>query len=260
MKVTVLGCGPSRGVPMIGPVWGACDPTNPKNRRRRPSIYIENGGVGILVDTSPDLRDQFLDAGLSTADAVLFTHEHADHVMGIDDLRSVRGRSERNIDVYAAADVMQLLVQRFPYLFQGHQSADELYRPVCNAHEFDGPFTAAGIDILPLEQDHGICRSWGFRIGRFAYSTDCVALPEATLAALAGIDTWIVDCLRDGDARHPTHANLEQTRAWVERVQPRRAVLTHMNHQADYEALKAACPEGMEPAYDGMVIEVPDAP
>lgn len=258
MRVTVLGCGPSRGVPMIGPVWGDCDPENPKNRRRRPSIYIETAGARILVDTSPDLRAQFLDAGFSIVDAVLFTHEHADHIMGIDDLRSVRGDRPENIDVYAAPDVMRTLTSRFGYLFEGLQSADELYRPVCKPHVFDGPFTAAGVDVLPVEQDHGICRTWGFRIGRFAYSTDCVALPEKTLAALEGIDTWIVDCLRDGGAKHPTHANLEQTNAWIERVHPRRAVLTHMNHHADYETLKAACPPGVEPAYDGMVIEVPD--
>ena len=255
MKITVLGCGPSRGVPMIGPVWGNCDPENPKNRRRRPSVLVESDNKTLLIDTSPDLRAQMLDAGVSSVDAALFTHDHADHINGIDDLRSLRADPAANMDVFAAADVLDSIMKRFSYLFDGCQGVDELYRPVCAPHVFDGPFSAAGIEILPLEQDHGICRSWGFRIGRFGYSTDCVTLPEATLAALEGVDTWIVDCLRDGEP-HPTHANLAQVRDWVARVKPGRTVLTHMNHQADYETLKAACPDGVEPGFDGMVIEI----
>jgi phosphoribosyl 1,2-cyclic phosphate phosphodiesterase len=256
MKVTVLGCGPSRGVPMIGPNWGVCDPENPKNRRRRPSILIETAGKRILMDTSPDLRDQLLDAGMSAVDAVIYTHEHADHINGIDDLRSARAVRGVNTPCYAALDVMEVITSRFSYLFEGLTDPKSFYRPVCRAVTFDGPFTVHGIDVIPMEQDHGGPRSWGYRFGPFAYSTDCVTLPEATLAALEGIDTWIVDCLRDGDP-HPTHANLDQVREWVARIKPRRTILTHMNHQADYETLKAACPEGVEPAYDGMVIEVP---
>jgi phosphoribosyl 1,2-cyclic phosphate phosphodiesterase len=134
---------------------------------------------------------------------------------------------------------------------------DALYRPICEPHVIEGPFRVGGLQVVPLAQDHGICPSLGFRFGRFAYSTDVVVLPEETLTALAGIDTWIVDCLRDGDP-HPTHANLATTLDWIARVKPRHAVLTHMNHQSDYETLRAHLPPGVEPAYDGMVLEVPD--
>jgi phosphoribosyl 1,2-cyclic phosphate phosphodiesterase len=256
MKVTILGCGPSRGVPMVGPNWGVCDPDNPKNRRRRPSILIEIAEKRLLVDTSPDLREQLLTAGIAGVDAVLYTHEHADHINGIDDLRSARAVRGQRVECFGAPDVLDIITHRFPYLFEGIQAEDAFYRPVCRAVPFNGPFSVLGIDVTPMKQDHGGPRSWGFRIGPFAYSTDCVTLPDQTLAALEGIDTWIVDCLRDGPP-HPTHANLDQVRDWLARVRPRRAVLTHMNHQADYEALKAACPEGVEPGFDGMVIELP---
>lgn len=257
MKVTILGCGPSGGVPLVGGNWGVCDPANPKNRRRRPSILIEADGFNLLVDTSPDLRDQLLDAGTGRVDAVLYTHEHADHVMGIDDLRGVWRTTRRMIDVYAAADVLDSLTQRFAYIFAGDRDTEmEMYRPICRGHVIDGALTLGPFaEILPLEQDHGICPSLGFRFGDFAYSTDVVRMPEDTLDALAGIDTWVVDCLRDG-ATHPTHANLEEVLRWVDRVRPRRTILTHMNHDADYETLRKSLPDGMEPAWDGMSFEI----
>ncbi len=256
MKITVLGCGSSQGVPMIGGRWGDCDPRNPRNRRRRPSIFVEWDGVNILVDTSPDLRAQALDAGIDRVDAVLFTHAHADHVHGIDDLRGIWRGTGRDIDVYAESDVLDEIVSRFPYLFHGASGPERNYPPFLRPHAIDGAIETNGVAIVPFEQDHGICASTGFRFGDFAYSTDVVRLSEQSLDLLAGTDTWLVDCLRLHRS-HPTHAHWPVTGAWLDRVQPRRAILTHMNHHADYDAMLAATPDDVEPAYDGMQIKVP---
>lgn len=259
MKITILGCGPSSGVPVIGGVWGACDPENPRNRRRRPSILVESDGLTVLVDTSPDLRAQLLDAGTDRIDAVLYTHDHADHLHGIDDLRVVRRSTDRNIEAWAVPDLLGRIKRRFGYLFsdRGDLAAGELYRPVLDGRPIEGPFRIGNLDVVPFEQDHGICPSTGFRFGRFAYSTDVVVLSDAAFEALAGIELWIVDCLRAG-AEHPTHANLDTTLGWIERLGVPHAILTHMNHQADYETMRALLPDGVEPGYDGMVLEIPD--
>ena len=256
MKVTVLGCGSSQGVPMIGGRWGDCDPGNPRNRRRRPSIFVEWDGVNILVDTSPDLRAQALDAGIDRVDAVLFTHAHADHVHGIDDLRGIWRGTGKDIDVYAENEVLDEIVSRFPYLFRGASGPERNYPPFLRPRAIDGPIEIQGIAVVPFEQDHGICASTGFRFDGFAYSTDVVRLSDRSLDLLAGIDTWLVDCLRLNRA-HPTHAHWPVTGAWLDRVQPRRAVLTHMNHHADYDAMQAATPDNVVPAHDGMPLEVP---
>lgn len=256
MKITLLGCGPSNGVPTIIGDWGDCDPANPRNRRRRPSIAVQQNDFTVLVDTSPDLREQLISAGIREIDAVLYTHEHADHVMGIDDLRAIRRHMGRNIDAYAAPDVLDGLKRRFGYLFAGIQDPEDLYRPILDSHVINGPLSIGPFEVIqPIEQDHGICTSLGFRFGKFAYSTDVVDFPAASLDALKGIDTWIVDCLRDGPL-HPTHANLERTLQWIKFVKPCRAILTHMNFETDYDEMARACPDGVEPGYDGMVIEV----
>jgi len=257
MRVTILGCGGSHGVPLIGGNWGVCDPTNPKNRRRRPSIYVRTKDRHIVVDTSPDFREQCLDAGISEVDAVLFTHGHADHVHGIDDLRTIQRHQRRLIDVYAEQPVLDEITSRFKYVFEGLAAPDDLYRPLAVPHAIGGPFQLGECRIVPFPQDHGICPSTGFRFGKFAYSTDVVQMPEAAFEALQGVEVWIVDCLRVEPA-HPTHAHLERTLNWIDRVKPRRAILTHMNHQSDYARIAAVLPPGVEPAYDGMVIEVPD--
>lgn len=259
MKVTILGCGPSSGVPAVGGAWGVCDPANPKNHRRRPSILVESGDLTVMVDTSPDLREQLLDAGVSRVDAVLYTHDHADHLHGIDDLRQVRRHTDDNIQVYGLPDLLERIKHRFDYLFsdRGDLGPGELYRPILDPVPFTGPFSVGELHVVPFEQDHGICMSMGYRFGRFAYSTDVVELPDAAFEALDGVEVWIVDCLRDG-GEHPTHANLDKTLGWIERVGPRQAVLTHMNHQTDYEQMRRRLPEGVEPGYDGMVIEIPD--
>lgn len=256
MKITVLGCGPSGGVPLINGNWGDCDPDNPKNFRMRPSIAIEHDGFRVLIDTSPDLRMQLLQNGINDVDAVLYTHEHADHIMGIDDLRGIWRRRKRMIDVYGPPDVMASLKRRFSYLFNDVQDPADLYKPFLDPHDLDGPFSLGPFgEVVPVRQDHGICESWGYRFGNFAYSTDVVELDDAAFDALEGIEIWIVDCLRDG-AEHPTHANLTKTMSWVRRLGVRHAILTHMNFDADYESMRKACPKGVEPAYDGMTIEL----
>lgn len=257
MKVTILGCGGSGGVPLIGDVWGACNPANPRNRRRRPSVLVEWRNKSILIDTTPDLRDQLLDARARRIDAILYTHAHADHVHGIDDLRSVvrlMGKGT-TIDVYAEPSVIDQLMTRFGYLFVGGAPLDALYRPILVPHRVSGRFSAAGLDVVGFGQDHGIGPSTGFRLGNFAYSTDVVKLPEESFSVLAGVELWVVDCLRIENA-HPTHAHLAVTLDWINRVRPKRAILTHMNHQADYDELARALPPGVEAGYDGLTVEL----
>ena len=257
MKVTILGCGPSQGVPVIGNRWGNCDPDNMKNRRSRPSILVETGGKSILVDTSPDIRSQLLDNDIKVVDAVLFTHLHYDHIGGIGELRTLSFLARRRIDIFGTAATVDTLKSNWSYLFASDASDDDdLYQPVAEPHifDYDTPFDAQGVEILPFKMDHGICDTAGFRIGNFAYSTDVVELDDDAFAQLQGIDTWIVDCLREEP--HPTHAHFDRTLAWIDRVQPRRAVFTHMNFQTDYEVTKAMCPIGVEPGYDGMILEI----
>lgn len=258
VRVTVLGCGGSAGVPLIGGDWGACDPADPRNRRSRPSILIETGGKTILVDTGPDLREQLIAARVRHIDAVLFTHAHADHTHGIDDLRGMNLVMKSGIDAYMDAATLADLRTRFGYVFEPLRTGTKWhYKPEVTAHVIDGPFDIGGVRVVPIDQDHGFSRSLGFRIGRFAYSTDVVRLDAAAFAALEGIDTWIVDCVRIAP-EHPVHAHLPVTLGWIERVRPRRAYLTHMNQTMDYAAVRAMLPDGIEPAYDGLVIEIPD--
>jgi len=256
MKITLLGCGGSHGVPLVGNRWGDCDPDNPRNRRRRPSVFVEADGVNILIDTGPDLRAQLLDAEIDRIDAVLYTHAHADHTHGIDDVRSIARLWKRCIPAYAEPDVMAYVQDKFAYIFKASEKLASLYPAVMEANTFDGPFEVEGCRVVPFDQDHGICRSTGFRIGSFAYSTDVVDLDESAFEALEGVETWIVDCLREKS--HPTHAHLDKTLSWIERVGTRRAITTHMNHQTDYETFAAKLPDGVEPGYDGMVILIED--
>jgi phosphoribosyl 1,2-cyclic phosphate phosphodiesterase len=257
MKVTVLGCGGSGGVPLVGNIWGACNPANPRNRRRRVSVHVEHSDASVLIDASPDLRVQLLDADIKRLDAVLFTHDHADHCHGIDDLRFLdTGRPGAPIEAWAEADTMAGLVKRFDYIFrQKELGSGVLYRPFLQARTVDGPFAIRGLGISPFRQQHGMGSfSLGYRLGPMAYSTDVVGLDEAAFAALAGLDLWIVDCLRFEP--HPTHAHFDLVMAWVERLAPKRTLLTHMNHMVDYDEIARRCPPGVEPAYDGLTVEL----
>lgn len=259
MRVTVLGCGGSAGVPMVGRpggYWGACDPANPRNRRRRVSILVEEQGQTILVDTSPDLREQLLAAEVSRIDAVLYTHDHADHANGVDELRHIRVKGRTGIDCYGEPETMAAIEARFRYAFvQNESGSGVLYRPFLNRHDIGGPFSVGSVRVVPFVQDHGFgTTTTGYRIGDMAYSTDVVDLPEESWAVLAGIRLWVVDCLREEP--HQTHAHFEKTLAWIERLKPERAVLTHMNHTLDYEVVRRRCPPGVEPGYDGLVVEI----
>lgn len=255
MRVTILGCGGSGGVPLVGGVdgrgeWGACDPEEPRNRRTRCSVLVEQDDTAILIDTSPDLRHQLLSAGVSTISAVLYTHAHADHCHGIDDLRGMRRRGGRDIDVYAAEPTLNAIESRFVYAFEGGGG----YPPVVRGHVVNGPFTIGSAAITPFEQFHGYEKTVGYRIGNMAYSVDVVDLPEDSLACLHGLDLWIVDCLRM--TPHPTHAHFERTLDWVAQVRPKRALLTHMDASMDYATVRDLCPAGVEPAYDQQTINV----
>jgi len=256
MRVTVLGCGPSTGVPTIGPNWGRCDPSNPRNRRRRVSVLVEVGGVAILIDTSPDLREQLIDAKVARLDAVIVTHAHADHLHGIDDLRTVNRLMQSVIPLYADGKTLAEIERRFGYTLETPQEPGRFHKPALVANTIVGPFEVAGVPIVPFTQNHGFDMTLGVRIGPFAYSTDVAELDETAFAAIAGVEVWIVDCLRREP--HPTHSHLAKTLSWIARIGARRAVLTHMDQSLDYCELSAELPEGAEPGYDGLVIEVPD--
>jgi phosphoribosyl 1,2-cyclic phosphate phosphodiesterase len=258
LTFTILGSGSSGGVPRPGIGWGACDPTNPKNRRRRCSMLVERTGPGgitrVLVDTAPELREQLVDANVDALDAVLYTHEHADQTHGIDDLRALTIYRRRRIDVYMDERTAVSMHARFGYCFVTPPGSS--YPPILNEHRMEvgrpvriegqgGPITA-----VPFLQDHGDIPSLGFRFADVAYSSDLVDLPPESVAALGGLDLWIVDALRE--APHPTHFSVGDALRWIERLAPKRAVLTNMHDSLDYETLRAKLPAGVEPGHDGM--------
>ena len=258
LKFTILGCGSSGGVPRPGTGWGDCNPNNPKNRRRRTSLLVERrNGVGItrmLIDTSPDLREQLLDTAVDRLEAVLYTHEHADHTHGIDDLRGLFIHKRRRLDAYSDERTSAMLTTRFGYCFVKPQGSD--YPPIVNDHRI-GPGRPVAIDgpggtitAMPFLQDHGDIPSLGFRFGGLAYSADLKTLPDESIPALAGLDLWIVDALRY--TPHPSHFSVADALGWIERVKPRRAILTNMHTDLDFETLRAQLPENVEPAFDGM--------
>ncbi len=267
LELTILGCGSSGGVPRIGGpdnagFWGACDPANPKNRRRRCSVIVKRlspaGETIALVDTSPDMKDQLIDARIGRVDGVLITHDHADQLHGLDDLRQLALNARKRVDVYSDAQTFVGVMQRFGYCFVQPQGSD--YPPILNAHTIPEPFApfalpgqGGDLPVLAFGQQHGRIRSLGFRFGPIAYSPDVDGLDDAAFAALAGIEIWIVDALRH--APHPSHAHVARTLEWIARVKPKRAILTNMHVDLDYAALAAELPPGVEPAFDGMVVE-----
>ncbi|MBT4932715.1 MAG: MBL fold metallo-hydrolase [Rhodospirillaceae bacterium] len=256
MKVTILGCGGSSGTPAVGRGWGKCDPNNPKNSRLRPSILVENGDTCLLVDTSPDLRQQLLNADVKRLDSVLFTHYHADHLHGIDDLRQINREMNAAIDVYADADTLRVIDERFGYVLEPlAENADMYYKPTLVPHELnDGDALGIGdIDIQVFTQDHGFCDTLGFRFGPIAYTTDVVELPDRAFEILKGVDTWIIGTLIDHP--HPTHAHVDKALGWIDRIDPRRGVLSHLGYGFDYDTLNKRLPDHVEPAFDGMILE-----
>jgi phosphoribosyl 1,2-cyclic phosphate phosphodiesterase len=256
MRVTILGCGPSTGVPAIGPNWGACDPADPRNRRRRASLLVAVGPVAILVDMSPDLREQLIDARVRRLDAVVMTHAHADHLHGIDDIRQLNRLMGAAIPLWADAETLAEIRRRFGYVLAPPAEPGRFYQPALEPHEIAGPFAIGGVEVVPFAQNHGYSTTLGLRIGRMAYSTDVTELDESAFTAIAGVELWIVDCMRR--APHPTHSHLEKTLGWIRRVRPRRAILTHLDQTLDYRTLAGELPAGVEPGQDGLVIELPD--
>jgi phosphoribosyl 1,2-cyclic phosphate phosphodiesterase len=252
MKVRLLGCGTSSGVPRIGNDWGDCDPAEPKNRRRRVSILVEEAGTNILVDTSPDLREQLLDGGVSRIDAVIWTHDHADHCHGIDDLRQVFHFTGQPVPGYARPETLAVLRRRFDYVFEGSAG----YPPVVEARALPDELTFDGLALRVIDQPHGTVTSAGlhFEAGgkRAAYSTDFNAMTADMLGLFEELDLWVVDALRIRP--HPTHPHLDQVLAWIEALRVRRAILTHMDQSMAYRRLRSALPPHVEPGFDGLEV------
>ncbi len=255
---TILGCGSSGGVPRLGGLWGACDPNNPKNIRRRCSLLITRTGAKgitrVLIDTSPDMRSQLLDAGVGTLDAVVYTHSHADHVHGLDDLRMIVFNMRQRLQVWADGDTSNDLLGRFGYAFV--QPKGSAYPPICELNAIDGDIVIDGaggqIVLTPLEVEHGSIEALGFRVNDVAYLPDVSSIPDDVWPHLKGLECWIVDALRRDP--HPTHSHLSNTLEWIEKAQPKQAILTNMHNDLDYATVAAETPDHIQPAYDGLTL------
>lgn len=258
LKITILGSGSSAGVPRIGNDWGKCDPANPKNRRRRCSALVTQSGpegeTRILIDTSPDLREQMISAGTGDIDAVLYTHEHADHTHGIDDLRAFFLLKRQRVEIWADDATGRMLTTRFAYCFYSAPGSD--YPPILNLNVMTAgePVTIAGaggtIAAMPFQVNHGTIDALGFRVGGMAYTPDIDGVPGGSLRHLENLDLWIVDALRR--TPHPSHWSLPQTLEWIGRMKPKRAIVTNLHVDLDYATLVKELPAGVEPAYDGL--------
>ena len=257
-KVTVLGCGGAGGVPTVSRGWGACDPTNPKNRRLRASLLIESTTTRVLVDASPDLREQCLTHGIRELDAVVFTHAHADHIHGLDDLRENNRVLGGPLNIWADAATLKDVETRFGYAFEPLEpGATTIYKPwlVANLITPQAAFRIGDLTFEPFVQDHGVMETLGLRIGGFAYSTDLVRLPEASQPYVQNLDVWMIGALTD-QPTHLTHVSVTEALEWVETFKPARAIITHMGAGLDYDAVLERCPPGVTPAYDGMAVKV----
>lgn len=260
--LTILGCGSSAGVPRPALGWGKCDPANPKNRRRRCSIMAEkvsdHGITRVVIDTSPDLREQLIDTDVEHIDAVFLTHEHADQTHGMDDLRSVVLHQRKRIPVYLNQSTAKDILSRFSYCFVSPEGSD--YPPILEQKSIeagesriiDGP--GGALTLSPFLVQHGNIPALGYRIGNAAYSPDLNDIPRESWPALEGLDLWIVDALRY--AQHPSHFSLSDALSWIARFKPKRAVLTNLHSDLDYEVLRGQVPDGVEVGYDGMRLRV----
>ncbi|MEO1642798.1 MAG: MBL fold metallo-hydrolase [Pseudomonadota bacterium] len=260
----LLGTGSSGGVPRIDGDWGVCDPNEPKNRRRRCSVLLAahnkdtpDEATRVLIDTSPDLREQLLDAGVTDLDALVFTHDHADQTHGIDDIRALVYRRRKPLMTYLDVPTSESLIPKFNYVFEG--AGD--YPPILDRQSYIEPLkafsiTGAGgaIELLPIEQEHGRIRSLGFKASSLAYCNDLNALPDESLDALTDLDIFIVDALRYKP--HPSHAHIDKVLDWVTELQPKRTILTNLHIDLDYQTLKTELPDGVEPGFDGMEVSV----
>jgi len=259
--ITILGCGSSGGVPRVGQGWGACDPNNPKNRRRRCSIFLEQlgpdgGKTEVLIDMSPDLREQLIGHDVNHLDAVLLTHQHADHTHGIDDIRPLVIEHKRRIDVHMDVVTSSVVRRSFSYIFETPKGSQ--YPALLDEYRLEHglPCVIAGrggpMSFLPFTLVHGEIDALGFRVENFAYSPDVNAIPPESVPYLEGLDLWVVDALRYKP--HPTHFCLSETLEWIDRLKPKHAILTNLHTDLDFETLRRQLPENVEPAYDGMRI------
>ena len=262
LTYTILGCGSSMGVPRVALGWGSCDPNNPKNRRRRCSLLIERANAQghrtrVLIDCTPDCREQLLEAQVDWLDGVLITHEHADHTHGIDDLRPLFVSKRRRVDVWLDEPTSRAMHARFGYCFMTPPGSE--YPPIAHERRLvpGQAITISGqggdIEVMPILQNHGDIPSLGFRIGNLAYSADIKYLPDESLPLMAGLDVWIVDALRR--APHPSHLNLDEALYWIDRMKPKRAVLTNLHTDMDYAVLTAELPIHIAPGFDGMTFD-----
>ena len=260
MQITILGSGPSSGIPAIGIGWGACDPKNPRNKRLRASILIESNGKRILVDTSPDLRYQLLRTDIVHLDAVIYTHAHADHLHGLDDLRGINRAMNTSLDIYANAETLSVIAQRFAYALSPlHKDAQIYYKPVLNPHEIipGENYDIVGLKVKVFEQDHGFSKTIGFRFDNLAYTTDLVALSEDAFTLLEGVHTWVIGVF--SDQPHATHVDVEKALQWRNLINPERMIMTHLGPSLDYGVLSKRLPKGTEPAFDFMTFTVPES-
>jgi phosphoribosyl 1,2-cyclic phosphate phosphodiesterase len=259
ITIKILGCGASGGVPLIGCQCGTCQSAESRNKRLRSSVLIGDGVTSLLIDTSPDLRAQALRHGISQVDAILLTHPHADHLHGIDDVKGFNFHSGKAILCYGSSETLQLVRERFPYVITEEGAEGSAFvgsRPAL-IPKIIKPYQSVEIgslSVMPLVQLHGKMPTLGVRVGNIAYSTDVNNLPEKTLQALESLDVWVVDCLQRTPA--PTHAHLEMTLEWIDRLKPKLAILTHMSHVFDYHALKRELPAHIVPAYDGLTATI----
>jgi phosphoribosyl 1,2-cyclic phosphate phosphodiesterase len=263
MRFTILGCGSSGGVPRVAQGWGDCDPNNPKNRRRRCSLLVErispNGRTTVLVDTGPDVREQLLGANVQKLDGVLYTHDHADHTHGIDDVRPIVLAQRKRVDVYLDEQTSRIVNARFGYCFHTPEGSE--YPPIVTEHRISAgiPVKIAGeggaVEALPVVHQHGKnVTALGFRFGGLAYSPDVNGFSQESIDALKGLDVWILDALRYRP--HPSHFTVDEALSWIERLKPKRAVLTNLHSDIDFEKLRSSLPSNIEPAYDGLAIEL----
>lgn len=261
LTFTILGCGSSGGVPRIGGHWGVCDPNNPKNRRQRCSLLVErhgaNGTTTALIDTSPDLRNQLLDHGVGALDGVIYTHPHADHLHGIDDLRMIVFNMRTRLQVWADGQTQNALLNSFGYVFA--QPKGSPYPPILELNTIDGDIIIDGaggpITLEPFKVGHGSIDALGFKVNNVAYLPDVADIPPPAWEALQGLDCWIVDALRRDP--HPTHSHLANTLDWIAKARPKRAILTNMHIDLDYDTVMAETPDNIVPAYDGLKLSIP---
>ncbi len=261
MRFTILGCGSSPGTPRIGGDWGQCNPDNPKNRRSRAAFLVERfsdeGVTRVVVDTGPDFRQQMIDANVDFAETIVYTHAHADHIHGIDDLRGFAINRRQRINIYADQPTLKRLQDAFGYCFKTPEGG--FYPPILEGNllvagealSVDGP--GGQIEVLPFTQTHGNITSLGFRFGDVAYSSDISDVPDSSLPALEGLKYWVVDALQYRE--HPSHFSLDQALHWIGKLKPQKAILTHMHTPLDYDEVRALLPEHVVPAYDGLQFE-----